>query len=90
MNETGIFRQALESGREGTGSTAHTSGAATVLDPVALEGLRQLDSYLAGLSLDSGWLVIFDQRPGLPPIAERTTTEVTHTPTGRSVTVIRG
>lgn len=43
MNETGIFRQALESGREGTGSTAHTSGAATVLDPVALEGLRQLD-----------------------------------------------
>jgi hypothetical protein len=30
-------------------------------------GLEQLDRYLAGLGLESGWLVIFDQRPGLCP-----------------------
>jgi hypothetical protein len=58
-------------------------------DPIHA-GLEQLDRYLAGLGLDSGWLVIFDQRPGLPPIAERTTTEPAVTPSGRQVTVIRG
>ncbi len=52
-------------------------------------GLRQLDDYLAGLGLDSGWLVIFDQRTGQPPISERTTTEDTVTPSGRNVIVIR-
>jgi type II secretory pathway predicted ATPase ExeA len=58
-------------------------------DPIQA-GLEQLDRYLAGLGLDSGWLVIFDQRPGLPPIAERTTTESAVTASGRPVTVIRG
>ena len=53
-------------------------------------GLEQLDSYLAGLGLDSGWLVIFDQRPGLPPIAERTSTEMVKTSGNRDVVVIRG
>jgi hypothetical protein len=53
-------------------------------------GLEQLDRYLAGLGVDSGWLVIFDQRPGLPPIAERTTTEQAQTTSGRQVIVIRG
>ena len=53
-------------------------------------GLAQLDNYLAGLGLNSGWLVIFDQRQGLPPIAERTTTETAETANGRQVTVIRG
>ncbi|MGC1528083.1 MAG: ATP-binding protein [Phormidesmis sp.] len=53
-------------------------------------GLVQLDRYLAGLSLQTGWLVIFDQRPGLPPIAERTTVEHTETKSGRSVVLIRG
>ena len=53
-------------------------------------GLKQLDRYLAGLGLDTGWLVIFDRRPGLPPIAERTTTESAHTPGNRTVVVIRG
>jgi hypothetical protein len=52
------------------------------------EGLAQLDAYLAGLSLDTGWLVIFDQRSGIPPIAERTRTEPATTPAGRSVTVV--
>lgn len=53
-------------------------------------GLEQLDRYLAGLGLTTGWLVIFDQRPGIPPIAERTTTEQAKTPGNRPITVIRG
>ena len=57
-------------------------------DPLAA-GLQQLDGYLAGLGLDSGWLVIFDQRPGQPPIADRTDTAEATTPGGRVVTVIR-
>ncbi|MFG6101597.1 ATP-binding protein [Leptothoe sp. EHU-05/26/07-4] len=53
-------------------------------------GLEQLDRYLAGLGLNQGWLIIFDQRQGLRPIAERTTTEVAETESKRQVTVIRG
>ena len=58
-------------------------------DPLA-EGLKQLDKYLSGLNLDTGWLVIFDRREGLPPISDRTTTEITQSPDGRSIIVIRG
>jgi hypothetical protein len=57
-------------------------------DPLA-EGLAQLDGYLAGLGLDRGWLVIFDQRAGQPPIAERTSVLTATTPDGRRATVIR-
>jgi len=57
-------------------------------DPLAV-GLEQLDGYLAGLGLTSGWLVIFDQRSNQPPIAERTSTEEATSPGGRQVTVIR-
>jgi len=57
-------------------------------DPVA-EGLSQLDGYLAGLDLDTGWLVLFDARTGQPPIEERTSTERAVTPGGRTVDVIR-
>lgn len=53
-------------------------------------GLAQLDRYLSGLGLDTGWLIIFDQRRGLPPIADRTTTEKAITPGDRVVIVIRG
>ncbi|MEM7062955.1 MAG: ATP-binding protein [Cyanobacteria bacterium P01_B01_bin.77] len=53
-------------------------------------GLKQLDRYLAGLGLMTGWLVIFDQRLDIPPIAERTTAEQAITPGNRSVSVIRG
>ena len=52
------------------------------------EGLQQLDRYLAGLGLETGWLVIFDQRKGLPDIAERTRTEMATTPAERSVTLV--
>lgn len=54
------------------------------------EGLAQLDQYLSGLGLDTGWLVIFDQRSGLPEISERTTAETSASPAGRPITVIRG
>ena len=54
------------------------------------DGLAQLDVYLNGLGQDTGWLVIFDQRNGLPEISERTTTETATSPAGRIITVIRG
>jgi len=57
-------------------------------DPLT-EGLAQLDGYLDGLGLPTGWLVIFDQRSGLPDIAERTTTLPVTTPAGRTVTLVR-
>jgi hypothetical protein len=57
-------------------------------DPLA-RGLAQLDRYLAGLGQDSGWLVIFDRRPGLSPVGERLATSVERSPAGRQVTVIR-
>lgn len=52
-------------------------------DPLG-DGLAQLDTYLNGLGLETGWLVIFDQRSGLPDISERTTAA------GRTITLIRG
>ena len=58
-------------------------------DPLK-EGLPQLDKYLSGLSLDKGWLVIFDRRSGLPPLCDRTTTENVISPAGREIIVIRG
>ncbi len=57
-------------------------------DPLE-EELVQLDEYLAGLGLDCGWLVIFDRRSGLPPIAQRTTVERITSPQGRTIAVIR-
>ncbi|MFM7602329.1 MAG: ATP-binding protein [Pseudanabaena sp.] len=54
------------------------------------EGLKQLDKYLSGLNLDTGWLVIFDRREGLPPLSDRTITERAVSPAGRDITVIRG
>ncbi|XXR54242.1 hypothetical protein WME83_31355 [Sorangium sp. So ce385] len=57
-------------------------------DPLA-EGLALLDEYLAGLGLDRGWLLLFDQRSGQPPIAERTRRERALSPAGREVAVIR-
>jgi hypothetical protein len=53
------------------------------------DGLAQLDEYLARLDLATGWLIIFDRRTAAPPIADRTTTEIASTPSGRMVTVIR-
>jgi hypothetical protein len=52
------------------------------------DGLEQLDYYLNGLGLETGWLIIFDQRSGLPDISERTRTEIVTTPQGKTVTLI--
>ncbi|HOW74496.1 MAG TPA: AAA-like domain-containing protein [Candidatus Competibacteraceae bacterium] len=57
-------------------------------DPLT-DGLEQLDGYLAGLSLDSGWLIIFDRRSGQPPIRERTASSEMQSPQGRLITVVR-
>jgi hypothetical protein len=58
------------------------------VDPLA-QGLQQLDGYLAGLGLSSGWLVLFDRRPDAPPLAERISTSEVLSDAGRRVTVIR-
>jgi len=57
-------------------------------DPLK-EGLTQIDGYLDGLELNTGWLVIFDRRNNQPPISQRTVTETVLAPSGREVTVIR-
>jgi hypothetical protein len=57
-------------------------------DPL-YEGLEQLDGYLAGLGLSSGWLLIFDRRAGAVPVEHRTTATISTTPGGREATVIR-
>ncbi|NVZ10361.1 AAA family ATPase [Allochromatium humboldtianum] len=57
-------------------------------DPLP-DGLVQLDAYLSGLGVDRGWLVIFDRRPGLAPLAERLRVDETTSPSGRRVCVVR-
>ena len=57
-------------------------------DPLAA-GLTQLDGYLAGLGLDTGWLILFDRRTGQPPIAERTASTEQVSPQGRRIQVVR-
>jgi hypothetical protein len=57
-------------------------------DPL-VKGLEQLDRYLARLGLETGWLVIFDQRSNQPSIEDRTIAELASTTMGRTVTVIR-
>lgn len=57
-------------------------------DPLQ-DGLKQIDGYLSGLGLDTGWLVIFDRRRDAPPLAERLAATPATTPGGRQVTLIR-
>lgn len=57
-------------------------------DPVT-DGLAQLDEYLSGLGLSTGWLVSFDRRTTAAPISERTTASKATSPAGRAVTVVR-
>jgi hypothetical protein len=47
-------------------------------DPLA-EGLKQIDAYLAGLGLDHGVLVLFDQRAAAEPVEARTREEAAET-----------
>ncbi len=61
-------------------------------DPLS-KGLVQLEQYLTRLTGTgpkvAGWLVIFDQRPGLPPIEERTTASSLTSPGGFEIVVVR-
>ncbi|MBD2607734.1 ATP-binding protein [Scytonema hofmannii FACHB-248] len=57
-------------------------------DPME-SGIEQLDSYLARLGVNFGWLIVFDLRAKALPIEERLTSEVTTTKNGRSVTIVR-
>jgi hypothetical protein len=57
-------------------------------DPL-LVGIEQLDSYLARLGVNFGWLVIFDRRSNALEMEERLVTEVATTSSGRLVTVVR-
>ncbi len=57
-------------------------------DPLTL-GLKQLDAYLASLSLDHGVLAIFDRRPTAAPIEDRSRIEHLLSPGGRKVTLLR-
>ena len=58
-------------------------------DPLAM-GLKQLERYLHRLSLDEGYLVIFDQRSSAPEWELRTRLEQASTATGKPVLVLRG
>ncbi len=53
------------------------------------KGLLQLDGYLAGIGQESGWLIVFDRRPGVAPVEERLSWHEALTPSGRKVVVIR-
>ncbi|MBK9261969.1 MAG: ATP-binding protein [Polyangiaceae bacterium] len=57
-------------------------------DPLG-EGLVQIEEYLSGLKLDTGWLVIFDRRPSAPPLSQRLGASTATTPRGKIVTLIR-
>ena len=53
------------------------------------EGLSQIDGYLSGLGLETGWLIIFDRRSKRLSPAERIETSRATTPSGRQVSVVR-
>ncbi|MBI5515217.1 MAG: ATP-binding protein [Deltaproteobacteria bacterium] len=57
-------------------------------DPT-LEGLSQLDGYLARVGAGRGWLVLFDQRTRAAPLPERWKRERVTTGGGRLVEVLR-
>jgi hypothetical protein len=52
-------------------------------------GLKQLDGYLDRLRLDTGTLIIFDRRPAVPGITDRTRLSEETTPGGRTITLLR-
>ncbi len=57
-------------------------------DPLQ-QGLSQLEGYLDRLGLSHGFLVLFDRRPGIPPIEDRTAFELATTAKGYPVRVLR-
>jgi hypothetical protein len=57
-------------------------------DPSLIER-DPLDGDLARLGLNTGWLVPFDQRSGVPPLEGRTRVECLTLDSGRTVSLIR-
>jgi hypothetical protein len=57
-------------------------------DPLP-QGLSQLDGYLDRLGLDAGTLIIFDRRPDVAPVTERTVLTETTSPAGHAITLLR-
>ena len=57
-------------------------------DPT-IDGLTQLDGYLARIGVGEGWLVLFDQRKSAPASPERQAVETVTTAGGRRVKVVR-
>jgi hypothetical protein len=57
-------------------------------DPT-VQGLPQLDGYLARLGVDRGWLLLFDQRKKVAALPERLTRERVKTESGRQVDLVR-
>ena len=58
-------------------------------DPL-IDGLEQIERYLNRLSLDVGFLVLFDRRSTAPEWAERMSAADVHTAQGKAVLVLRG
>nr|MBK7064125.1 hypothetical protein [Deltaproteobacteria bacterium] len=75
---------------------AHAVGAEVVArraadkakDPT-IDGLTQLDGYLARIGVGEGWLVLFDQRKSASALPERQAVEAVTTAGGRRVKVVR-
>lgn len=57
-------------------------------DPT-IDGLGQLDGYLARIGCSTGWLVLFDQRSAVAPLSERCKRERITAPSGRAVDLVR-
>lgn len=53
------------------------------------DGLEQIDEYLDGVHLATGWLMIFDRRPSAPKLKERLGASKAKTPSGKEITVVR-
>ncbi|NJR44150.1 AAA family ATPase, partial [bacterium] len=58
-------------------------------DPI-IDGLEQIDRYLTRLNLQTGFLVIFDQRTTAPEFDARIVEESALTASGKTITVWRG
>jgi hypothetical protein len=64
------------------------SPTTSLATPLA-SGLAQLDSYLDRFRLDTGTLVIFDNREKAAPIRERSAITTAHSPSGHTITLLR-
>jgi hypothetical protein len=53
------------------------------------KGLVQLETYLARIKADYGWLCIFDRRSNAPAFTDRLQTRNATTKKGRNITIIR-